>query len=246
METFDTPLFERTRWIFSSEQLMRLIRARVLIAGVGGVGGFVAEALARAGVGKVVLIDHDRVTPSNLNRQLVALHSTLGQLKVEVMKQRMLDIHPLIQVDARAHFLAPDEMPGLMQEGFDVVVDAIDSLNCKVALLEAAWQAKVPVFSSMGAGRRFDPTHIKVDDLMNTHGCGLARQLRQRLRKRGVGKGIRVVFSTESPCAPGPLETIDQARGRVVNGTVSYMPGLFGLVLAGEVIKHLVASAGGE
>lgn len=162
------------------------------------------------------------------------------------MRNRILDIHPLVKVDARAHFLAPDEMPALIDEGFNVVVDAIDSLNCKTALVEAAWRAGTPVFSSMGAGRRFDPTKIQVADLMDTYGCGLARQMRQRLRKRGVGRGVKVVFSTETPCPPGPYEAIKQARGRVVNGTVSYMPGLFGLMLAGEVIKHLTASAGGE
>ncbi|WP_294945674.1 tRNA threonylcarbamoyladenosine dehydratase [Sulfurivirga sp.] len=235
----DDPLFERSRLVFDDAQLVRLTNARVLLAGVGGVGGFVAEALARAGVGQLVLVDHDRVASSNLNRQIVALHSTLGQPKVEVMARRIADINPLAQVDVRCAFLAPEAMPVLVAEGFDVVVDAIDSLNCKAALVETAWKAGVPVFSSMGAGRRTDPSKVRIADLMDTHGCGLARQMRQRLRKRGVGRGVTVVFSEELPAPPGPYEEIEGARGRVVNGTASYMPGLFGLMLAGAVIRHL-------
>lgn len=239
MHNLNDPLFERTRLVFDDAHLQRIVASKVLVAGIGGVGGFVAEALARGGVGYLVLVDHDRVSPSNLNRQLVALHSTLGQPKVQVMAERVRDINPLVRVEARQQFLTPDDMPLLLDEGFDVVVDAIDSLNCKVALLKTAWQCKVSVFSSMGAGRRVDPTKIKVADLMDTHGCGLARQVRQRLRKQGVGRGIPVVFSEEEPKPCGSYEAIEGARGRVVNGTASYMPGLFGLTLAGLVLKTL-------
>ncbi len=241
-ERLNDPLFERSRLVFEDAAILRLLDARVLVAGCGGVGGFVVEALARAGVGELVLVDHDVVSPSNLNRQLVALHSTLGQPKVAVLKQRVEDINPLCRVDARQTFLAPDDMPELVGEGFDFVVDAIDSLNCKVRLVYEAWRQQVPVVSSMGAGRRVDPRLIRVADLMDTHGCGLARQMRQRLRKLGVGRGIEVVFSEEVPKAPGPMETIEGARGRVVNGTASYMPGLFGLTLAGRVIQRLTAA----
>ena len=237
----DEPLFERSRLVFEEEALLRLIDARVLVVGCGGVGGFVVEALARAGVGELVLVDHDVVSPSNLNRQLVALHSTLGQPKVDVLAQRVRDINPLCRVQARQTFLAPEAMAGLVGEGYDFVVDAIDSLNCKVQLVYEAWRQQVPVVSSMGAGRRVDPRMIRVSDLMDTHGCGLARQMRQRLRKRGVGRGIEVVFSEELPQAPGPMEAIEGTRGRVVNGTASYMPGLFGLTLAGRVIQRLAA-----
>ena len=236
-------LFERSRLLFSSEELMRLRNARVLIAGLGGVGGFVAEALARAGVGALVLVDHDVVSPSNLNRQLVALHSTLGQPKVDVMAARIQDINPQCEVEARPVFLTPDRIPAVVAEGYTHIVDAIDSLNCKVQLVYEAWHQGVPIVSSMGAGRRRDVTQVRVADLMDTHGCGLARQMRQRLRKRGVGRGIEVVFSTEPPAPPGPHEAISGARGRVVNGTASYMPGLFGLMLAGRVVEHIVSTA---
>ena len=239
MTHLNDPLFERTRLVFEDAQLQRITASKVLVAGVGGVGGFVVEALARGGVGKLVLIDHGVVSPSNLNRQLVALHGTLGQPKVQVMAVRARDINPLVHIEARQQFLAPDDMPLLLEEGFDVVVDAIDSLNCKVALLKSAWERKVPIFSSMGAGRRIDPSKICIADLMDTHGCGLARQVRQRLRKQGVGRGITVVFSTETPRSPGLYEQIAGARGRVVNGTASYMPGLFGLTLAGLVLQAL-------
>lgn len=236
-------LFERSLLLFSSEELMRLRKARVLIAGLGGVGSFVAEALARAGIGELILIDHDVVSPSNLNRQLVALHSTIGRPKVEVMADRIRDINPLCTVETRPIFLAPEDMPAVVGEGFSHIVDAIDSLNCKVNLVYEAWRQQVPVVSSMGAGRRRDVTQVRVADLMDTHGCGLARQMRQRLRKRGVGRGIEVVFSTEPPAPPGPHEAIAGARGRVVNGTASYMPGLFGLMLAGRVVERIVATA---
>lgn len=239
MSLLNDPLFERSRLVFSDQGLTRLQKSHVLVAGVGGVGGFVCEALARAGVGHLTLVDHDRVSPSNLNRQIVALHSTQGESKVEVMKQRILDINPTAQVTIIKEFLSPEAMPGLVAEGFDFIVDAIDSLSCKVALVEQAVRQKVPVVSSMGAGRRIDQSKIAIADISKTHGCGLARAMRQRLKKQGIKKGVPVVFSTEIPKDPGPFEAIDGARGRVVNGTASYMPGIFGLMLAGLVIQEL-------
>jgi len=237
---FDSPLYERSLLVFSEDQMLKLTNSHVLVAGVGGVGGFVCEALARAGVGRLTLIDHDKVSASNLNRQLVALNSTLSQLKVDVMKQRIFDINPDCLVDCRPVFLSPVDMPSLLSEGFSLVVDAIDSLNCKVSLVETSIKLGVPVVSSMGAGRRVDPSKIKIADISKTHGCGLARSLRQRLKKAGIQKGLDVVFSEELPRAPGAFEAIEGARGRVVNGTASYMPGIFGLMLAGLVVKKLV------
>jgi tRNA threonylcarbamoyladenosine dehydratase len=237
---FDDPLYERSLLVFSESQLMKLHNSHVLVAGVGGVGGFVCEALVRAGVGRLTLIDHDRVSPSNKNRQLVALNSTLSALKVDVMKERILDINPDCLVNTRAVFLSPQDMPGLLSENFSYVVDAIDSLNCKVSLVETALKMGTPVVSSMGAGRRADPSKIKISDISRTHGCGLARAMRQRLKKSGIKKGLDVVFSEELPRAPGAFEAIEGARGRVVNGTASYMPGIFGLMLAGLVVQKLV------
>lgn len=238
----DSAIFERSRLVFSDQGIENLINSHVFLAGVGGVGGFVAEALARAGVGRITLIDQDIIGGSNLNRQLVALHSTLSRPKVEVMAERILDINPQCQVETQQRFLTPEDMvPTLTARDYDYVVDAIDSLNCKVALVSTAYRLKLPVVSSMGAGRRIDPTKIHVADLMKTHGCALARNMRQRLKKQGIGKGILTVFSSEVPMPPGPMEAIEGARGRVVNGTASYMPGIFGLTLAGVVIQKLAA-----
>jgi Dinucleotide-utilizing enzymes involved in molybdopterin and thiamine biosynthesis family 1 len=232
-------LFERSRLVFDDEGIERLKGSHVLVAGVGGVGGFVIEALARAGVGRLTIVDHDQVSPSNLNRQIIALESTLGKNKALVMQARIQDINPECEVVPIQRFLKPDDMDELLQSDFDYVVDAIDSLNCKVALVATAFQKGFKVVSSMGAGRRVDPSKIQITDVSKTHTCGLARNMRQRLKKQRIHKGITVVFSTELPKEPGPMEEIEGARGRVVNGTASYMPGLFGLMLAGVVIKDL-------
>lgn len=237
----NNPLFERSLLVFGEDGINSLIGSHVLVAGVGGVGGFVIEALARAGVGKLTIVDHDKVSSSNMNRQIIALSSTLGQNKAVVMKQRILDINPDCDVEVIQSFLKPEDMDGLLSQPYDYVVDAIDSLNCKVNLVSIALQKGYKVIASMGAGRRVDPTKILMTDLNKTHTCGLARQVRQRLRKQGYRKGLTVVFSTELPKAPGPMEAIEGARGRVVNGTASYMPGMFGLMIAGKVIQDLTA-----
>jgi len=234
-------LFERSLLVFEEQGIQQLQKSHVLVAGVGGVGGFVAEALARSGIGKMTLIDHDKVSESNLNRQIIALRSTKGENKAKIMKARIADINPDCEVLIQDRFLKPEDMDELLSEPYDYVVDAIDSLNCKVALVATAYQKKLPVVSSMGAGRRIDPSKIELTDFSKTHTCGLAKNVRQRLRKLGIKKGIPVVFSTELPMAPGPMEEIEGARGRVVNGTASYMPGIFGLMLAGLVIQKLAA-----
>ncbi len=238
---FNDPLFERSLLVFEEEGILNLQDAHVLIAGIGGVGGFVAEALARAGVGSLTLLDHDRVGGSNKNRQIVALDSTIGLKKIEVMKDRILDINPECQLTLSDQFIRPDDMEKVLLPSYDFVVDAIDSLNCKVALVSTALNKGIPIVSSMGAGRRTDPSKIVIADISKTHGCGLARNMRQRLKKRGIKKGLLTVFSTEVPNAPGPMEEIEGARGRVVNGTASYMPGIFGLMLAGKVIQFLAS-----
>ncbi|BBN58770.1 tRNA threonylcarbamoyladenosine dehydratase [Hydrogenovibrio marinus] len=235
----NNPLFERSLLVFGEDGINSLVHSHVLVAGVGGVGGFVIEALARAGVGKLTIVDHDKVSPSNMNRQIIALSSTLGQNKAAVMKQRILDINPTCDIEVIQSFLKPEDMDGLLSQPYDYVVDAIDSLNCKVNLVSTALEKGYKVIASMGAGRRVDPTKILMTDLNKTHTCGLARQVRQRLRKQGYRKGLTVVFSTELPKAPGPMESIEGARGRVVNGTASYMPGMFGLMIAGKVIQDL-------
>jgi len=235
------PIFERSLLVFGEHGLQQLNQSHVLVAGVGGVGGFVIEALARAGVGKITIVDHDVVSVSNINRQIIALHSTVGLYKVDVMKQRVADINPDCEIVSLNTFLKAADMEALFETKFDYVVDAIDSLNSKVSLVEVAYRSGLKVVSSMGAGRRIDPSKIELVDVSKTHGCGLARQFRQRLRKRGISKGIATVFSTELPMPAGPMEEIEGARGRVVNGTASYMPGIFGLMLSGFVIKEIAS-----
>ena len=236
------PLFERSELVFESQGIAQLQASHVLVAGVGGVGGFVIEALARAGVGELTIVDHDVVGASNLNRQIIALNSTIGLHKVDVMRARVYEINPLCKVNVRREFYFPEDMPALLcteSAHYDYVVDAIDSVNCKFALVHTALQKGLPTVSSMGAGRRIDPSKILLADISKTHGCALARNVRHRLNKQGISKGLMTVFSTELPKDAGPMEEIEGARGRVVNGTASYMPGIFGLMLAGYVIQQL-------
>jgi tRNA A37 threonylcarbamoyladenosine dehydratase len=237
------PLFERTHILIGDEGIARLQQSHIFLAGMGGVGSFTAEALARMGVGKMTLVDHDVVSGSNMNRQLVALKSTVGMLKAEVMENRIKDINPDCEVALITEFLTPDSIPDILARGYDVVIDAIDSLSSKSALLETAWRNEMSVFASMGAGGKLDPTQVRTADLMDTSMCKLAKHLRAQLRKRGVGRGIQTVYSTESPLPPLPPEPVSRGRARAVNGTVSYMPSIFGLTLAGMVINHIVGDA---
>lgn len=238
-------LFERSHILVGDDGITKIQSCHIAIAGIGGVGSFVAEALARLGVGQLTLIDHDVVSSSNINRQLIALQSTIGQYKTDVMAARIADINPQCQVTLIREFLDPDGIPALFnaESHFDIVVDAIDSLSSKASLIETCWQLQMPLFSSMGAGGKLDPTQIKTGDLMDTSMCRLARQLRNQLRKRGVGRGIQTVYSTEQALPPLPPETVERGRPRAVNGTVSYMPSLFGLTLAGLITQHIIGDS---
>jgi tRNA A37 threonylcarbamoyladenosine dehydratase len=236
----DSPLWERTRILIGDLGVARLQAARVLVAGLGGVGSFAAEALARAGIGELTLVDFDRVAPSNLNRQLVALGSTIGHKKAEVMGERVREINPSCELTLIDRFLAVDEIPQLLSGGFDWVVDAIDSLNSKVALIADARGRGIPVASSMGAGGRTDPARIRLGDLMDSSICPLAREVRRRLRRRGVERGVLAVWSDEPPRPPLAPQPMERGRPRAVNGTVSYLPALFGMTLAGAVVHRLL------
>lgn len=237
------PLFERTHILIGDTGIARLQNSHVFLAGMGGVGSYTAEALARMGVGKLTLVDHDVVSGSNLNRQLVALKSTVGELKAEVMAARIRDIYPDCQLSLVTDFLTPDSIPQMLDNGYDVIIDAIDSMSSKSALLETAWRRQLPVFASMGAGGKLDPTQVRTGDLMDTTICKLAKQLRSQLRKRGVGRGVQTVYSLEPPLPPLPPQPVSRGRARAVNGTVSYMPSIFGLTLAGLVINHIIGDA---
>jgi tRNA A37 threonylcarbamoyladenosine dehydratase len=233
-------IWDRTGIIVGAEGVVRLKEARVLLAGLGGVGAFAAESFARAGIGHLTLVDFDVVAPSNLNRQLVALHSTIGRPKIEVMAERIRDINRECQLTLLQRFLHRDEMPDVLAPGYHYVVDAIDALTSKLALIEAAYDQHVGVVSSMGAGGRTDPSRIRIGDLMDTQICPLAREVRRRLRRRGVGRGVLAVWSDEVPSPALPPEPTGRGRPRAVNGTLSYMPALFGMTLAGTVIHRLL------
>ena len=241
--THSNPLFERTHILIGDEGIEKLQNSHIFLAGIGGVGSYTAEALARMGVGKMTLVDHDVVSGSNMNRQLVALRSTVDVLKADVIAARIKDINPDCQVTLITDFLTPESIPIVLSQGYDVVIDAIDSLSSKAALLETAWRNEMTVFASMGAGGKLDPTQVKTGDLMDTSICKLAKHLRGQLRKRGVGRGIQTVYSLEAPLPPLPPEPVSRGRARAVNGTVSYMPSIFGLTLAGLVINHIIGDS---
>ncbi len=223
----------RTRLLLGDGALMRLARARVALFGVGGVGGHCAEALARAGIGALDLYDNDVVSPSNLNRQLAALHSTLGQPKAQVMARRILDINPDCQVRAVELFYLPENADSVDLSAYDYVVDAIDTVSAKLELAQRCHALGVPLISCMGSGNKLDPSGFRVTDLYKTQGCPLARVMRKELRRRGV-PALKVVFSPEEP----------RPTGVRTPGSVSFVPGAAGLVLAGAVVRALAEGPG--
>lgn len=235
------PQFERTEILIGSAGIELLAGKHVFVAGLGGVGSYCAEALARAGIGRLTLVDHDHVAPSNINRQLPALLSTVGQSKIDLMRERIQNINPNCKLTTHQVFLSTENMVDYVPDDVDYVIDCIDSLNCKVALVSTSMQRGLNVASSMGAGNRLDPTKIKLADISKTEMCPLARIMRKRLHKLGIRRGILTVYSDEQPAQPLPPVAVDgPGRARAVNGTISYMPPLFGLMLAGEVIHRLL------
>jgi tRNA A37 threonylcarbamoyladenosine dehydratase len=241
MDTALPPQFERTRILLTPDEQARLARAHVLVAGLGGVGSYCAEALARAGVGRLTLIDHDQVALSNINRQLPAMLSSVGQSKAELMAARIRDINPACELTVLREFLVPETVADIVPGDVDFVIDCIDSLNCKVALVVSSIERGLRVASSMGAGNKLDPTRIQIADIAKTCMCPLASVMRKRLRKRGIARGVLTVFSDEAGRAPLPPQPVEgRGRARAVNGTISYMPPLFGLMLAGAVVQRLI------
>ncbi len=242
MQADTSPQFERTRILLTETEWGRLTQAHVLVAGLGGVGSYCAEALARAGVGKLTLIDHDVVATSNINRQLPALLSTVGKTKADLMAARIHDINPACELQLIREFLTPENVIDWVPGDVDYVIDCIDSLNCKVALVATSVERGLRVASSMGAGNKLDPARIRLADISQTCQCPLASVMRKRLRKRGIGTGVLTVFTDEPGRAPLPPQPVEgRGRARAVNGTISYMPPLFGLMLAGAVVQRLIA-----
>ncbi len=239
-------IFARTRLLLSKDQFVRLQNSRVTVVGLGAVGGYAVEGLARAGVQHLKIVDFDRVEASNINRQIVALHSTLGELKTEAMRERILLINPDCQVQACEVFVREDKLDRVLHPAPDLLIDAIDALNPKVQLLHAAYHRGIPTLSSMGAALRRDPFCIQSGDIFDTSGCPLARQIRKRLRRRGVGRGISCVYSTEQvECIPSLSEDGSQTaiggQGRPRNtlGSLPTITGIFGLILANMAIMRL-------
>lgn len=231
---------ERTALLIGRQGLQKLHDSTVWVVGLGGVGAFAAEMLCRAGVGHLLLVDPDTVGDTNRNRQLPALVSTTGRLKTEVMKERLLDINPQVEITTFTSFLTEDSM-GEVFEGLvpDYVVDAIDTLGPKVALICYCHAQKYPLVSAMGAGAKMDATAVRVADLSKTYNCPLAAFLRKRLRRRGITKGIKAVFSQELPDGNAVVPCVEQNKNSQV-GTISYLPAVFGCVCAQAVIQDIL------
>ena len=257
--------FSRTQLLLGRDSLGRLHSAHVAVFGIGGVGGHVVEALARTGVGRLTLVDADTVSLTNLNRQIVALHSTLGRAKVDVMGERVLDINPEAQVEARRCFFLPENACDFDFAEYDYVVDAVDTVAAKLAIIEAAKAAGTPVVSAMGAGNKLDPSRFEVADIRNTSVCPLAKVMRRELRRRGIDS-LKVVYSRENPVQPAAdnrsghagrdgdaaavgADALDIASARPrelsasgrrsVPGSIAFAPSAMGLIIAGEVVRDI-------
>lgn len=244
--------FARSQLLLGSEGMERLARARVAVFGIGGVGGYTAEALARSGIGAIDIFDDDRVCLTNLNRQIIALHSTIGRDKTQVMKERLLDINPNMKVEATNIFYLPETADFIDLSVYDYVVDAVDTVKAKLELVCRAKALEVRIISAMGAGNKLDPTRLKVADIYKTSVCPLARVMRTELRKRGI-PGLKVVFSTEEAMKPAEDEELScknhcvcppgTARNcsarRAIPGSTSFVPPVMGLIMAGEIVRDI-------
>lgn len=227
----------RSALLVGEAAVNRLSGAHVAVFGVGGVGGFAIEALARAGVGELTLFDADTVSLSNINRQIIALHSTVGEPKVEVMRRRIADIAPETVVHTHQVFYGEEVQDEFLLSGYDYVIDAIDTVSAKLLLAEKCASAKVPLICAMGAGNKLDPSQFRVADITQTSVCPLARVMRRELKARGISH-LKVVFSQEPPITPVPCENAPTRRQ--TPGSLSFVPGAAGLVLAGEVLRDLM------
>ncbi len=238
--------FERTSLLLGGEAMRILADSRVAVFGLGGVGGYVVEALARSGVGALDLVDSDRISPSNLNRQLLATRETLGQWKTEAAAARVHSINPACRVTLHRCFYLPETAPLFDFSQYDYVVDAIDTVTGKLMLVEEALRCGTPIISSMGTGNKLDPTAFRVADISETAVCPLARIMRKELKKRGI-EHLKVVYSREKPLEPTErLIPAEEAGRRDIPGSVAFVPSVAGMILAGEVVKDLTHTKGGE
>ena len=234
--------FIRTSLIMGEDAVEKLNKSHVAVFGVGGVGGFAVEALARSGVGTLDLIDNDTVALSNINRQIIALHSTIGEYKVDAAKKRILDINPDAEVNVFRTFYLPETANEFDFTQYDYIIDAIDTVTGKLTIIENAVNAGTPVISSMGAGNKLDPTAFRVADISKTSVCPLAKVMRRELKKRGITH-LKVVYSEEPPLTHEKSDSEENSRRRSTPGSTAFVPSVAGLIIAGEVIKDL---AGGN
>ena len=246
-------IYARTEMLLGPAAMKRLAASKVAIFGIGGVGSFTVEGLARSGLGQLVLVDHDRISVTNINRQIHATHKTLGLSKVEIMRERVLEINPEARVTVHQLFYRSEQAPDLVNPDLDYIVDAVDSIGAKIDLIMQARRMNIPIISCMGAGNKLDPTRFEVADLYETSVCPLARVMRRELRKRGVDQ-LKVVYSTEPPVhksagncqadRPGDID-LDMNSGdgfkRIIPGSIAFVTAVAGLILAGEVVKDLIA-----
>ncbi len=236
--------YDRTALVIGDEGIEKLKKSRVAVFGIGGVGSYTVEALARAGVGTIAIFDNDTVSDSNINRQLIALHSTVGKKKTEVMAQRIADINPEIKVIANDIFYSAENADEFNPSDFDYVVDAIDTISSKLLLIERCEETKTPIISCMGTGNHLDPSKFSIADINKTSVCPLARVMRLELKKRGIKK-LKVLYSTEQPIKPETDEKLleeEKQKGssrRQIPGSISFVPSVAGLMIAGEVIRTL-------
>lgn len=232
-------VFSRTEQLLGRERFQKLRRCHVMVLGAGGVGSHCMEALARAGVGRLTLVDSDRVAPSNINRQSIALLSTVGRYKTEVMKEKIRDICPDTQVECRETFVLPDNVDTLFGERPDYIVDAIDTVSAKIAVAEKAREYKIPLISSMGTGNKLHGELFQIGDLSETSVCPLCRVMRRELKKRGI-EHLKVLYSTEKPIPPQAPEEREDEGKRLPPGSISFVPPVAGLLIAGKVVRDLL------
>ncbi|RZJ35393.1 MAG: tRNA threonylcarbamoyladenosine dehydratase [Flavobacterium sp.] len=235
---------ERAELLYKKEGLEKLKRANVLVIGVGGVGSFAAEFLARAGIGKITIVDGDVVDITNINRQLPALHSTVGKLKIDVVGDRLMDINPELRLTRIMEFLTPERAFEIVSDEFDFVADCIDSVTPKLNLIIAAKRKKVKIISSMGAGGKMEAAKVKVADISNTQNCFLAKAIKKRLKEVKIDKGVKVVYSSEIQDEASLKTTDGKNYKKSFYGTNSYIPGLFGLYCAETIIRYLLNKEG--
>ena len=228
----------RTAMMLGLEAVEKLKKSRVAVFGIGGVGGYTVEALARAGIGELHLVDADRVSLSNINRQIIATHKTVGQYKTEAAKERILEIDPEIKVFTYNLFFGEENANAFDFSSFDYVVDAIDSLSSKILLITLAKEANTEIISAMGAGNKLDPTRFEVADISKTEVCPLARAVRVALRKKGINR-LKVVYSKEIPSVKEKDADAEKCDGKAAPGSISFVPSVMGLIIGGEVIKDL-------